>query len=87
MWPLVLAVIFWASSERQRIVCMALYIVIILLYDWPLEKYRFTPERARAYFRRYPGRAQCSVAVLFLLPIAILLANIALLSLVVLGLR
>lgn len=80
MWPVALSVIFWVSSDKQKIFyTLCIICVIISLYDWPLEKYHFTPEREQAYFRRYPQRRQLSLKVMPWLPITILLGNIAIL--------
>lgn len=79
MWPMMFSIIFWASDDVQEIICMTLYFVVILFYDWPLRKFRFTHERERAYFRRYPQRKEHSVILHFWLPITIYLANIAIL--------
>lgn len=35
-------------------------------FEWLLERYRFTPERERAYFRRYPDRKRYRPWLLFL---------------------
>lgn len=72
-------IIFWAKSDEQKIICMTFWIAAILFYQWPLGKYRFTPEREQAYFRRYPQRRQLSLKVMPWLPITILLGNIAIL--------
>ena len=77
MWPLMFCIIFWAKSDEQKIICMTFWIAAILFYQWPLEKYRFTPEREQAYFRLYPQRRQLSLKVMPWLPIKILLGNIA----------
>lgn len=83
MWPIAFSIIYWPSDGVPIIICMTLYIFIVLFYDWLLRKYRYSPERERAYFRRYPQQKEHSVIVLFWLPITMLLGNIAILGFVV----
>lgn len=80
LWPVAFSIILWYPSNQLKIIyTLCIICVIISLYDWPLEKYYFTPEREQAYFRRYPQRRQISVKVMPWLPITILLTNIAIL--------
>ncbi len=41
-------------------------LAVFIGFEWPLERYRFTPERERAYFRRYPERKRYRPWLLFL---------------------
>lgn len=41
-------------------ICAACALAAVLLSKRLLEKLRFTPQRERAYFRRYPGRKNYS---------------------------
>ena len=49
------------------------YSVIVLLM-----KYRFTPERERAYYRRFPERTHYSRWLLFFVPIIVLILSFSL---------
>lgn len=80
LWPLPFSVILWYKSDQTKMIyTLVIVCVITCLYDWPLEKYHFTPEREQAYFRQYPQRRQLSEKVMPWLPITIYLANIAIL--------
>lgn len=80
IWPVAFSVILWHESDPLKsIYTFGIFCVIISLYDWPLKKYHFTPEREQAYFRQYPQRRQISVKVMPWLPITIYVGNIAIL--------
>lgn len=75
MWPFVFILI--ASRDEQTFFCtFCIFAVIILFYERPLKKYWFTPERERAYFRRYPRRKHVSVNTVWGLSLVITATNI-----------
>ena len=45
--------------------------IMMFSYNGFLKKHRFTPERERAYFRRYPERKHYSIRTLFWFPVTV----------------
>lgn len=83
LWTVALSGIFWYPDNKQNInYTLCIFAVIILFYERPLKKYWFTPERERAYFRRYPRRKHISHNTLWWLSLTINLTNFVLLGLV-----
>ena len=81
MWPFVFILI--ASRNEQTLFCtLGIFIVILLFYERPLKKYWFTPERERAYFRRYPQRKHISFNTVWWLSLIITSTNVILMFLV-----
>lgn len=77
-WPFVFALIFWGVSGEQLIGWL-LYVGVVFLSlfsGWPLKKYWFTPERERAYFRRYPHRKYISLNTVWWFSVTITVTNI-----------
>lgn len=75
MWPFVFILI--ASRNEQTLFCtLGIFIVILLFYERPLKKCWFTPERERAYFRRYPQRKHTSANTLWWLSLVITATNV-----------
>lgn len=77
-WPFVFVLTFWGVSGEQLIGWL-LYAVVGLLSlfsGWPLKKYWFTPERERAYFRRYPHRKHIRLNTVWWLSLTITATNI-----------
>lgn len=75
LWPFVFILI--ASRDEQKLFCtLCIFVIIILFYERPLKKYWFTPERERAYFRRYPRRKHVSVNTVWGLSLVIIATNI-----------
>lgn len=50
--------------------------ILYLYYADILRKYHFTPEREKAYFRRYPEREHCSLWLLILIPMILLIVSV-----------
>lgn len=84
IWPVAFYVILWHESDPLKsIYTLGIFCVIISLYDWPLEKYHFTPERERTYFRSHPQRKHISANTVWWLSLTITLTNFVLLGLVI----
>lgn len=67
--PLILLLLCMVVTVREQTVnavlvgisiCAACALAVVLFSKRLLEKHRFTPQRERAYFRRYPGRKNYS---------------------------
>lgn len=67
--PLILLLLCMVVTVREQTVnavlvilsiCAACALAVVLFSKKFLEKHRFTPQRERAYFRRYPGRKNYS---------------------------
>lgn len=82
MWPFVFILIA-SKNEQTLFYTLGIFIVILLFYERPLKKYWFTPERERAYFRRYPQRKHISFNTVWWLSLTITLTNFVLLGLVI----
>lgn len=54
LWfPLLLLIVFNSTSAEAAWCFIACLITVAFGSEWLLEKYRFTPERERVYFRRW----------------------------------
>lgn len=78
LWfPLFLLIVFRSASLEAAMSFIACLIAVAFGSEWLLGKYRFTAERERVYFRRYPQRKHYSVKVLFWIPVALYLSTIS----------
>ncbi len=75
MWPFVFILIA-SKNEQTLFYTLGIFIVILLFYERPLKKCWFTPERERAYFRRYPQRKHTSANTLWWLSLVITATNV-----------
>lgn len=75
--PLMFLILFVAKSLLTGYICIACLIAASFGWEWLVRKYRFTPQREKAYFRRYPDRKQYSIKRLFWIPVAMLLTAFA----------
>ncbi|WP_336616763.1 hypothetical protein [Bacteroides acidifaciens] len=79
LWfPLFLLIVFKSTSAEAALFFIACLIAVAFGSEWLFGKYRFTPEREKAYFRRYPGRKQYSRKTLFWIPVAMFLTSLTL---------
>lgn len=79
LWfPLFLLIVFKSTSAEAAWFFIACLIAVAFGSEWLFGKYRFTPEREKAYFRRYPGRKQYSRKTLFWIPVAMFLTSLTL---------
>lgn len=76
MWPMLCLSLIMPNDEMQ----IAWFVITIAAYIYGeplLEKYRFTPARERAYYRRYPKRKNnCSVWLLIGINIALVVISV-----------
>lgn len=83
MWPFVFFLIALKDEQIFFFCTLCIFVIITLFYERPLKKYWFTPERERAYFRRYPQRKHISVNTVWWLSVTITLTNIVVLLLLI----
>lgn len=78
--PLVFCGLYFGATNHQYInVIFISFVIVAVAIPFfclsLLKKHRFTKERERAYFRRYPERKHYSIKVLFWLPFIIMVLS------------